>query len=217
MILLIEDREERQKNLLEDAQIDLDAYSDILHNAVKDKYEQFVKEIKKNSFSLDAYDVIMCHKSAFDDENIAILQKIEDHCSDTEKPLVLFSGGLDANHYENDGFKKLELNSKLFYSENLALFLDDYRESKHNILTLSYGKYWQLNILLKIFEKTNLEIEKGEALPFDKFKTNTDYRLLDDLEIKLYEPKVEGRKILDQEMKKFANNLEHYIEKVITS
>ena len=101
MILLIEDRADRQKYFMSEAGIDLNKYSDILDNRIKSKYDEFVEKIKNNTFDLGKYTVIVSHKSAFKDDNIHILKKLENHCRQYNKPLVLFSGGTDTNYYEN--------------------------------------------------------------------------------------------------------------------
>jgi hypothetical protein len=56
-------------------------------------------------------------------------------------------------------YEVLELNSKTFYSQNLTLFLDAIKEKNDNLLMLSYGKQWQLNIILNVIESLNLYID----------------------------------------------------------
>ena len=216
MILLIEDREERQKHFMAEADIDLDSYNDILENMVKKKYHKFLQEIKSNSFDLNKYSIIISHKSAFGDDNIHILQKLENHCKQYNKPLVYFSGGTDTNYYENIDNELLELNSKLFYSDNIKLFLDETREGRSSILILAYGKQWKLNILLKILEKINLKISSKDNLDYEEFKLDTNYYLIDDIGIQLYLPNIESGIISIVEMKKVRSNIEQYIKKVIT-
>jgi len=216
MILLIEDRVERQKYFMSETNIDLDKYSAVLDNRIKSKYTNFVQEMKKNTFSLDKYTIIITHKSAFGDDNINILQKLENHCKQHNKPLVLFSGGIDTNYYENIDFELLELNSKLFYSDNLQLFLDEMQEGSFNILTLVYGKHWKLNMQLNILEKLNLQICTNMNLDYEEFLLDTNMNFLGDIDIKLYEPQIESGIITIHEMQKLASALEEYIRKVVT-
>ncbi len=216
MILLIEDRVDRQKYFMSEADIDLDRYSDVLDNMIKSKYHEFVQKIKADTVDLDKYTVIVSHKSAFGDDNIGILQKLENYCRQYNKPLVLFSGGTDTNYYENIDFELLELNSKLFYSDNLQLFLKETEEGTSNILTLAYGKQWKLNILLNVLEKINLQITANIALDYEEFQLDTNSDLLDDIEVKLHVPIIKNGAISIDEMKKVGLDLEQYIRKVVT-
>lgn len=216
MILLIEDRVDRQKYFMSEADIDLNRYNDILDNMIKSKYHEFVQKIKADTVDLDKYTVIVSHKSAFGDDNIGILQKLENHCRQHNKPLVLFSGGTDTNYYENIDFELLELNSKLFYSDNLQLFLKETEEGTSNILTLAYGRQWKLNILLNVLEKINLQITANMALDYEEFQLDTNSDLLDDIEVKLHVPIIKNGAISIDEMKKVGLDLEQYIRKVVT-
>ncbi len=216
MILLIEDRVDRQKYFMSEADIELNRYNDILDNMIKSKYYEFVQKIKADTVDLDKYTVIVSHKSAFGDDNIRILQKLENHCRQYNKPLVLFSGGTDTNYYENIDFELLELNSKLFYSDNLQLFLKETEEGTSNILTLAYGKQWKLNILLNVLEKINLQIAANIALDYEEFQLDTNSDLLDDIEVKLHVPIIKNGTIGIDEMKKVGLDLEQYIRKVVT-
>ena len=216
MILLIEDKTARQKDFMSEADIDLDRYSDVLDNMIKSKYHEFVQKIKADTVNLNKYTVIVSHKSAFGDDNIRILQKLENHCRQYNKPLVLFSGGTDTNYYENIDFELLELNSKLFYSDNLQLFLKEMEEGTSNILTLAYGKQWKLNILLNVLEKINLQITANMALDYEEFQLDTNSDLLDDIEVELYVPVIKNGTISIDEMKKVGSDLEQYIRKVVT-
>jgi len=216
MILLIEDRADRQKYFMSEAGIDLNKYSDILDNRIKSKYNEFVEKIKDDTFDLGKYTVIVSHKSAFKDDSIHILQKLENYCRQHNKSLVLFSGGTDTNYYENIDFELLELNSKLFYSNNLQLFLDEMEEGNFSILTLAYGKQWKLNILLNVLEKINLQIAANSDLHYESFRLDTTYDLLEDIDVKLYLPIVENDTISIDEMKKVSSDLEQYIKKVVT-
>ena len=159
-IALVEDRTKRQELFMEATKIDLNAYSDVLDNIIEDDYRDFRDTILKDETILEKYDVIITHKSAYENNNSQTLSIIEKYCENSGKPLVYFSGGISINLYTNDGYDKLILNSKTFYSHNLKIFLDAVREDQENILMLSYGKNWKLNIVLNNLERTNLFLEK---------------------------------------------------------
>ena len=163
-ILLIEDRTTRQRRFANKTGIKLDKYSNILDNCIDDKYNAILSEMRQDNFDFSSYDIIVSHKSIFSDEsNSDILRKIEDHCKTYKKSLVLFSGGIDGSYYNNEIYEILELNSKTFYSRNLTLFLDAVKKEKNNLLMLSYGEHWKLNILLNVLENLNLYIDTADS------------------------------------------------------
>ena len=219
MILLIEDRSERQQLFMKETGIVLNHYSDIVDNIVDLKYEEFLEKFKKNTFDLERYSVIISHKSAFNDDNILMLNKLENYCKSNNKPLVLFSGGIDMNYYDNSEYEIAEINSRVFYSENLKLFIDATKERKENLLILIYGKKWKLNLMLNVLEKVNLFIEDvaQDKIFFEKFELETNYRLLSDVELPYYRPIIENGKIALEEIQKIALKINEYVSKVIVN
>ncbi len=155
-ILLIEDRHIRQQIFSVQTGITLEDFKDILDNRIEDRYNEFLNEILQDNFDLSTYDIIISHKSAFGDQNTKVLKKLEDHCGEHGKPLVLFSGGIVGNYYNRESYEVLELNSKLFYSNNLILFLEAAKNGNENLLMLSYGKQWTMNIIMNVLERVNL-------------------------------------------------------------
>jgi len=150
-ILLIEDRSDRQKQFENKTKIELELYDDILDNMINKKYNDTFIKLKNNDFDFKEYDVIISHKSAFEDKNVTILKNIETHCRDNKKIFILFSGGVDSNYYlEEDGYIYMELSSQKLYSQNIELFLEDFRDGNINPLILSYDIKWKVNILLNI-------------------------------------------------------------------
>ena len=143
-ILLIEDRAKRQEHFIDDTGVDLSKYSDILDNETdKNYYELILNE----GINLSQYDIIISHKSI--GGNSKVIDKLKEHCKKTNTPLILFSGGIAANYYnDDDNFIEMEINSKTFYSQNLEIFLKAVKSENENILMLAYGKRWELNILL---------------------------------------------------------------------
>jgi hypothetical protein len=207
-ILLIEDRKERQQKFMNETMIDLNSYSDILDNNIGGKYEETFDKLKNDTFNFDNYSIIISHKSAYSDENASILNKIEQHCKKQQIPLVLFSGGVDVNYYLNEeNFEHIEVNSKTFYSQNIQLFLDDFRNGNMHPLIFCYGAKWKLNIILNILEKINniLEETDSELIFYKRFVQSSSVDLLESLELNLYEPILDGNKIHKDEIIKIRD------------
>ncbi len=217
MILLIEDRLDRQQLFMNDAEIDLNSYSDILDNRTGEAYYSFLEKLKDNTFDLDKYSAIVSHKSAFDNENTEILKKLENHCRENNKPYILFSGGIDANYYEKSDYETIEINSKVFYSTHLKLFLDKVRNGEQNLLILIYGDKWKLNVLLNTLEKINLFIENttSKSVVFKTFIRKTDYGYLEDVGIDIYRPDLNSNKVDLGEISKIRKDLKKYVERII--
>ena len=119
-IALIDDRATRQEHFLEKTGIELDVYSEVLDNFVEERASNLLENILTNSFDLGDYDYIICHKSV--ENNTIVLSNLKNYCKMHGKTLVLFSGGISVNYYDNSEFELLELNSKTLYSHNLPLF-----------------------------------------------------------------------------------------------
>jgi hypothetical protein len=216
-ILLIEDRATRQEQFFNQTQIELNSYSDILDNMINEKYNNIIQKLKENTFDFKEYEVIICHKSAFKDDNITILKNIEKYCKDTHKVFILFSGGIDGNYYlEEDNYIFMELNSQRLYSENIELFLEDFRNGNIHPLILSYGTKWKINILLNILEKINLilDSEPKESILYKRFKSNSNIELIEKLDIDIYQVALDGRKISKDEMKKLRDSILESIKKM---
>lgn len=182
-ILLIEDRVTRQRLSCIGASIDLVSYEDIVDNTIEDKYERFLKDLEDGKFIADEYIAIMAHQSAFGDKNQQILSQIESICKESDIPLVLFSGGISVSHYMREGeFERLLVNTKLFYSSNLRLFLDHYKATEEvELMILNYGRSWRLNILLNVLEKVNLFVEKNSQtdIVYGEFCNDVENHLLE--------------------------------------
>ncbi len=214
-ILLIEDVTERQKEFMHDQDFTLDAYSEILENAIDDKYKKISLNLNINTATLENYSVIMVHKSAFEHESGITINKIEQHCKQNKTPLVLFSGSL-GNYYNNAQYDYLELNSKDFYSQNLKLFLDEYRKSNENILMLSYGSSWVLNTLLNILEKTNIFLRKNKDsdIVYSEFENFSKINKLRNINHPFYEIEVDNGWTSPKEIKKKRDSILKYIQKI---
>ena len=219
-ILLIEDKQERQQRFVHQVNIDLNNYQDILDNKIGRMYDEIYESLKKGKFTFYDYSMVIAHKSAFNGDTQKVLYGIENKCKSRAIPLVLFSGGITANYYEEEkNFKKLELNSKDFYSQNLQLFLDNYRENgKIELLMLSYGKRWKLDIILNCMEKINYFIEdnKKEKVVYNTFKLDTSFHLFESLKIEYSHPIIKNGWCDILELKKIALSIELYIKESIT-
>ncbi len=202
-IALIEDRYPRQRKFLEQNNINLDKYCDVLENFIEEKASNILENISNDSFDLNEFDIIVCHKSV--KNNTVILGNLKDYCKKSQKTLVLFSGGISVNYYDNSEFELLELNSKTFYSHNLFLFLESIKTNNEDIMMLCYGEQWKQNIVANVLEKTNLFI-------FDiknSFENVANFQIdanLGKIDYKFYEPK---EKIFD-EIVQFKESLEKY-------
>lgn len=202
-IALIEDRYKRQTHFLEQNSINIDDYEINLDNFIEEKATNILENIFNNHIDLIEFDIIICHKSV--ENNTLILGNIKDYCKKYQKTLVLFSGGISVNYYDNSEFEFLELNSKTFYSQNLKLFLESIKTYNEDIMMLCYGEQWKQNIVANVLEKTNLfifDIQNG-------FEDTTNFRIdpnLSKIDYKFYELK---KKTLD-EIIKFKESLEAY-------
>lgn len=214
-ILLIDDRSNRQKDLLEEANIDINLFDEILDNKIEDEYNLFLKEIEESSFILSNYEVILAHESIFQcDEKKDLFVKLKNNCKENNCSLVLFSGGND-NSYINEEYEELSLSSTNLYSQNLVLFLDEFRKGNKNILILSYGKRWKLNIILNILEKVTFFIDEhynDEDIDFDEFRNFTRYELIESLNIDFYKIKVEDNWTYIQEIIELKSNIIEHIK-----
>ena len=218
-ILLIEDRRQRQDTFIKESKMNFNDYEDVLVNIVGDNYTVLSNQFKDNKKieNLDNYAVIVSHKSAFEDENTSVSAKLERYCKEHKKVLVWFSGGIDTNYYtEENGYELLEINSMTLYSENLQMFLDDFRYGGINPLILGYGYKWKLNIVLNALEGLNLfmQKEKKEKVLTSVFYRDNPYmKELSDFTIPLYVP--EGNKISMDEIQKIKEIIEKYVAEEI--
>ena len=187
-ILLIDDIKIRQEEFLKEVDINLDKdeYKYKIDNKIGDGYTNVFNQLKENTFNYEEYSMFILHASAFEPNRTEILFKIEEYCKKHRKPLVYFSGGKEVNNYSTiEGLEKLELNTKVFYSKNLKVFLDSYNDKNPNILMLSYGDQWKTNIILNVLEKINRfieNIEDKEDVVFSSFKNFTKLDQLNQME-----------------------------------
>jgi len=220
-ILLIEDNTFRQNIACNKISLDISKYADIVENAIEEKYQIFLQQVEKSEFISDDYMAIMAHKSAFGNKNQQMLSYIESICKKNDMPLVLFSGGMSVSHYtKGDEIEKLLLNTKIFYSNNLRLFLEHFREKNEiELMVLNYGKSWRLNILLNVLEKINFFIakESAEDVICEEFTNKTGSHLLEKVTDtnEIEKLKSQNGWITLEDIKKYAQTIEKIVEKRI--
>lgn len=168
-ILLLEDRIKRQTKYIQDANINLSIYEEILdnitgsrYNEIKNDFETKISEIYMN------YSVIIAHESAL--KSINKFTFLKDFCISKGLKFVLFSGGINYTSYNSN---LLFLNSKDLYSKNLELFLKNKEENKEeNLALLAYGSKYKINILLTLVEGLDKFIftEFKNKITLDQYK-----------------------------------------------
>ena len=213
-IALIEDRYKRQAHFLEQNLINLDDYEDVLENFIEEKASNILENISNDSFDLDKFDIIVCHKSV--ENNTVILGNLKDYCKNHQKTLILFSGGISVNYYDNSEFELLELNSKTFYSQNLLLFLKSIKTNNEDIMMLCYGEQWKQNIVANVLEKTNKLLNKiDDKVIYLKFGNFIDIKKLDKINYNFYTLEIENNRTTKNEIENFKDSLEKYFNKTI--
>lgn len=156
-ILILEDRVTRQESFLDDSNLSKDFFARYKHfvdNFEGTSFEEFKQKLadeEEYNFLLE-YKCVIVHRSAFNKE---IVNKIFSFCSKNKINLVYFSGGISSTNLQEDSnFSFLTINSKQFYSSNLAMFLDEFKENGNdNLGILAFGERYELNILLSFSHK----------------------------------------------------------------
>lgn len=216
VVLLIDDRTNRQVDFTRDTSIDLKQYEDIIDNVTGDDYHKLVERFSKQDINLN-YAVIIVHRSAFGESQINILDKLKEYCEKTKTKLVFFSGGISSTFYLNNTFEFLLVNSKILYSENLKLFLDDCRKDEINILEIGYGTKWKLNILLNTLEKINKFIGNNaseEMVHFDDFRDDTEIWIIDGL-ISYRKPELRNGGVKMSDLKNLSFEISNQIKQQV--
>ena len=210
-IALIEDRYKRQNNFLTKNNINLDDYKNILDNFIHHKAADILGQIYDDNFNFEKYDIIICHESV--ENKTVILSNLQKYCKEHNKTLVLLSGGISVNYYDNSEYELLQLNSETFYSQNLKLFLEAVKNEDEDILMLCYGKNWNLNIVSNILEKTNYIIGQVDdnKIIYKAFTDFVDIEKLSKLEYSFYKIEVQHKSNTTiDEIIKFRDSLLEY-------
>ena len=162
--ILIEDRVNRQKNLLGRKLNELTQFT-FLKNISGGKYfEELNQKLNNKEYTvLDEYSLIMLHRSAFETNT---RNGIIEHLKKSNKKVVFFSGGITSCQINKiDSLDFLLINVNLFYSENLFYFL---KNNGDNLLELAFGREWQTSILIDTYEKLVIYFKSFERKPFAK-------------------------------------------------
>ncbi len=214
-ILLIEDVPSRQEDFMSEMDFSLLDYDDILENAIGDRYADIEASLKNDDIDFSKYGMLMAHESAFGTNVKSSLEKLKGYCEETETPLVLFSGGA-SNYYNNSKNEYMELNTKDFYSPNLKVFFDAYREGSHNILMLAYGEKWILNTLLNVLERTNNFLDKNseDDIVYSEYENFTKIDMLDGLNHSFYDLPIEDGWVYRKDLIALKDSILEYIQEV---
>lgn len=165
--ILIEDRVNRQKNILGDKLDELKQIT-FLENISGGKGFEELKQklINKEYTVLDENTLIMIHRSAFETDT---RNGLIEHLKKSNKKVVFFSGGISGCQFNKiDLLDFLLMNVNQFYSENLFYFL---KNNGDNLLELAFGNLWQTSILIDTYEKLTIYYKSFEKKPFAKIDT----------------------------------------------
>ena len=144
-IAIIEDRMSRLQQFVE---FDLKNNTIVQIITGVDFDELLINLEKKIINILDVYHCIAFHRSAVSNQ---IRDTIKEYCQKNKKPLIFFSGGITSSTFQDKDFPFLHINSKLFYSINLKLFIDNCEQNNSiNLLILQFGQKWKLSLFLHL-------------------------------------------------------------------
>lgn len=218
-ILLIDDRKERQTKFTNETGIELGLYANILDNITGDEYYEYVRILSQDTFELE-HDVIIVHRSAFGEVDINILDRLKKYCQENNKKLIFFSGGISSTFYLEKPFEFLLVNSKIFYSNNLKIFLDDVLLGDLNIVKIGYGNQWKLNLMLNILEQINKFINltsnfnHDDMARYSKFVDTTQINLMDEY-LMYNEPKLKNGGVKKMDLIDFSMDITRKIKQQV--
>ncbi len=212
MILLLENKQSRQKNI----ESSLNNYSDCLSNILGDEAcNHLLDDFLQDKSTFDKYDTIIIHESIYhDEERDQLFTEIKSYLQN--KDLIKFSGNNIQVSLQEKNI--LQISPATLY-ENIEVFLDEYRKESSNILMLAYGRNWEMNILLNILEKLNIFIENNsKALNISIFRRKSGLSTLNELNPDFYKilfEDINTKKIDILEMEKIRNKFKQYIQESV--
>ena len=127
----------------------------------------------ENSFAYcDDYTLLAIHKSWLDTNGL--VSDIEKYAKNNQKYLILFSGGIGQTILREE-YTILNVNSAIFYTDKLPVFIDRFSTSEVNqpLLQLLYGENWLFPIYMKyrqLLWKLNLESNEDLKLDIEDFE-----------------------------------------------
>ena len=161
-VLLLDDRLERQKILMDDSELGE------LKKCEENGWLTILSELETSHEIIEAelsqYSMIAIHRSWMDDHGV--YNCIEEYVKRKKKFFVVFSGGISQNLLLNNRMR-LNLNAAHFYTNKLPVLIKKYarEETNHPLLELLYGESWRLALLL---EYRNLLWLGGSKYNFEK-------------------------------------------------
>jgi hypothetical protein len=166
--ILIEDRINRQLNILENKLDELNQFAFLKNISGGKDFEELNQKLNNKEYSvLNEYSIIMLHRSAFETNT---RNGLIEHLKKSNKKVVFFSGGIsDCQFSRIDSLDFLLINVNQFYSENLFYFLNN---NGVNLLELAFGNQWQTSILIDAYEKIVIYVKSFERKPFAKIETD---------------------------------------------
>lgn len=153
--ILIEDRVFRQKNYLGNNLNKLMNFDNLRNISGGEGFTIIKEQFLSDDYTLiNDYDVLMIHRSAFDTD---IRNKIISTIGETNKDLILFSGGVSGCSFTNiKRAQLLVINVDQFYGSNLFLYLQN---GCTNLLELAFGENWRLSVLLEAHDRLSFYIK----------------------------------------------------------
>lgn len=149
-VILMDDRPKRMSLAIEKNGQDFNLYKSIegLEIPLEQDCINLKEEINNGSGkSISNYSLIIAHQSAFSGTGLNILDST---CKSHKINLILFSGSIrQPVYYAEKEYRKLIINSKDLYSENLVHFIVKVIKNEMDHLTeLIYADKWKLGIAL---------------------------------------------------------------------
>lgn len=173
-VLLLDKRTSRQKESLEISGVSLTELNGIdgLTNLTGNDSNEFLLKLRNgNSEGLSPYTLFILHES---DLTPSELKLISEDCSTYGKSLILFSGSIQQNLYNNEGFDNLSINSNSLYSNKLIEFVKGYISGiTQHITELIYGANWELNYAL-IYRQLLVDKDNGDDFIGDGIDNKRD-------------------------------------------
>jgi hypothetical protein len=162
--ILIEDRINRQKNLLGNKLDELKSFTFLNNISGGNDFEELNQKLDNKEYSiLNEYSLVMLHRSAFETNT---RNGLIEYLKKSNKKVVFFSGGISGCQFSKiDNLDFLLINVNQFYSENLFCFLNN---NGDNLLELAFGNHWQTSILIDAYEKIVIYAKSFERKPFAK-------------------------------------------------
>lgn len=149
-VLIVDDRPERKKTLLdEDSLMSLKEYERkgvvVLAASLGDN----TSFISKNDIKelLEPYKIIAIHRSWLSQNNL--MNIFEELIKESDKFFIIFSGGTTTNGFSNN-FRSLSINAGKFYTSKLMYFIGNCENDiEPSLLRFLYGNSWRLPLLLE--------------------------------------------------------------------